>query len=72
MLIDMTSTGFGRSNSSIRVFADHRSQTYRRNQVQTSEELSSAGAWVGHHGDTPAGVRCAANTHDFPRELCDV
>ncbi|MDA3656880.1 hypothetical protein [Mycobacterium xenopi] len=55
MLIDMTSSGFDERNDSIHVFADHRSDSYAHNQVQTRAELiptpaaAIGGAAKRHH-----------------------
>src|ERR1017187_9109581 len=56
----------GRSNSSIQVFADHRSQSYRRNQVQTWTELLpmvvvAVGSVVVARGGAPCSeyTRCS-------------
>src|SRR5277367_811025 len=72
VLIDTDLHRVGRSNNSIQVFADHRSDSYRRNQVQTWRELPLTAVAVASTATAARRARYAANTHEVPRELCDV
>jgi hypothetical protein len=54
----------------VRVFADHRSESYRHNQVQTYRELAQGGAVVISDATKASRARCGTNTSDAPSELC--
>jgi hypothetical protein len=57
----------GRSNDSIQAFADHRSQSYRRNQVQTWSELLPMVGAAAADAVAARRARYSANTQDVPR-----
>ncbi|MCV7258893.1 hypothetical protein [Mycobacterium shimoidei] len=69
MLINMTSTSFGRTIGSRHVFADHRSDSYRVNQVQTRTKLVLASTVVKRNIFNARRARHAAFLQDAPSEL---
>jgi hypothetical protein len=65
----MTSTGLV-TKDSLHVFADHRSESYGHNQVQTRAELLPTATTVIDNATEQHGERCRTHTPDAPSELC--